>query len=134
MQKRNYIIAKIDDVIADYKKFAKGKTVTVFSSMYSYDAYDFKPDLKLEFFDVKRNRFGFMKESDVEKLLKLLPKFKDANTIISACDHGSGRSPAIGMAIAYLLWDKEEVKRIKEEYQFANIDVFDFIVANSKVK
>jgi len=129
-----YKILPIEDIIASYKEFSKihTKIVTVIiTDGFRKYHFPFKPTLQLRFFDVDKKHPMFIQETDVQKIKSILLDVQNASLVIVGCDAGISRSPAVAMAISYMLGDNSYVN-IAYHYRYYNSDVFDFIVEKLK--
>ena len=122
---RNYIVQSIPFIIDNYRKLVSGKTMTIFLTT---NQYKFRPTLWLAIKDVFRGEEGFIKKYQIRLIHDLIPTLEEQDTIIVGCDAGLSRSPAVAMAIAYILEDYELVDNMKEIYKFYNQDLYSAII------
>ncbi len=128
---KKYIVLSIKEIIGAYKEIIRlyRKPIVIVITKDKY-RFTFKPNLRLDFLDVKEGEDYFITKQHVQRIKSIMQDIRKADVIIVGCDAGISRSPAVAAAIAYLLNDWHEYTSLLVKYPFMNKDVKDFIIAN----
>ena len=128
---RKYITLPIQRIIRDFNSLKSGYTVIIFCSL---NTYNYSPSIYLRFADVNKGEEGFIDDIHINTLYNYMNNFKSADTIIVGCDSGICISPAVAGAIARLLGDEQEWRKIMQTNYFLNEDIYHAIMTHKQIR